>query len=228
MTNDDHGPEGPGFGPDGPFGEDGPFGPKGPYGRDGPFGPRGPFGRDGLFGRNGPFGRGGGGGGGGGSGRRRGRMFGPGELRLALLKLLADEPRHGYELIKAIEELTGGSYAPSPGAVYPTLQLLADEGAIAERPDDDSPRKAYAATSQGTGELAERQEEVDTLMARLAGLAEDQSSSPNRQLHRAMANLRNALRMQRHGGELAGELAGDRLHAIVDLIDETARRIERM
>ena len=74
-------------------------------------------------------------------------MFGQGELRLALLKLVADQPRHGYELIKAIEELTGGDYAPSPGAVYPTLQLLADEGLIEEKADDTSARTAVPTRS---------------------------------------------------------------------------------
>jgi hypothetical protein len=65
-------------------------------------------------------------GGGGRRGRRTRRMFESGELRLVLLKLIADEPRHGYDLIRAIEELTGGEYAPSPGVVYPTLTLLQD------------------------------------------------------------------------------------------------------
>ena len=59
-------------------------------------------------------------------------MFESGELRLVLLKLIADEPRHGYDLIRAIEELTGGEYAPSPGVVYPTLTLLQDMGLIEE------------------------------------------------------------------------------------------------
>ena len=58
-----------------------------------------------------------------GGGRQR-RMFDGGELRLVLLKLIADSPRHGYDLIRAIEELTGGAYAPSPGVVYPTITLL--------------------------------------------------------------------------------------------------------
>ena len=81
----------------------------------------GPWGTDGARrGRGRPGGRGGPGG--------RGRMFAGGELRLLLLRLIADESRHGYELIKAIEELTGGEYAPSPGVVYPTLSLLVDEG----------------------------------------------------------------------------------------------------
>ena len=64
-------------------------------------------------------------------------MFEGGELRLVLLKLIADEPRHGYELIKAIEEMTGGEYAPSPGIVYPTLTMLEDMGLIAEAKSKD-------------------------------------------------------------------------------------------
>ena len=68
-----------------------------------------------------------------GRGRRgRKRMFESGEVRLVLLKLIADEPRHGYDLIRAIEDLTGGEYAPSPGVVYPTLTLLQDMGLIEE------------------------------------------------------------------------------------------------
>ena len=64
-----------------------------------------------------------------GEGRSR-RMFDGGELRLVLLKLIADEPRHGYDLIRQIEELTGGAYAPSPGVVYPTITMLDDMGFI--------------------------------------------------------------------------------------------------
>ena len=106
-----------------------------------------------------------------GGGRRRRRMFGSGELRLVLLKLLADEPRHGYELMKAIEELTEGSYAPSPGTIYPTLALLEDEGAIAQAAGDET-RKAYEATAAGRTELEERADEVAALFERLSGHGE--------------------------------------------------------
>ena len=70
--------------------------------------------------------------GGGGRGRRGKRMFEGGELRLVLLKLIADQSRHGYDLIRAIEEATHGAYAPSPGVVYPTLTMLQDMGLIEE------------------------------------------------------------------------------------------------
>lgn len=155
---------------------------------------------------------------------RRARIFGPGELRLALLQLLADAPRHGYELIKTIEGMTGGGYSPSPGSVYPTLQLLVDEGAITERQDDDGTRKTYAVAAPGKSELAKRQAEARALMDRLADLAEERRPASTLQVNRAMENLRNALRIRSRRGALEGEA----LNAAIDLIDEAARRIERM
>src|SRR6185503_2960187 len=77
-----------------------------------------------------------------GRGRRR-RVFDSGELRLLLLRLIADEPRHGYELIRAIEELSGGVYAPSPGLIYPTLTMLHEMGQI-EEAQSGGARKAFA------------------------------------------------------------------------------------
>ena len=110
------------------------------------------------------FGRGGRGGRRGGRGRKR--MFESGELRLVLLKLIADEPRHGYDLIRAIEELTGGEYAPSPGVIYPTLTLLQDMGLI-EEAEAEGPRKPFQATREGRDHLEEKREEVEALLERL-------------------------------------------------------------
>ena len=93
-------------------------------------------------------------------------MFGSGELRLVLLKLIADEPRHGYELIRAVEELTGGEYAPSPGVIYPTLTMLQDMGLIAEAPGDTQ-KKVFEATDEGRAHLAENADEVEALFERL-------------------------------------------------------------
>src|SRR5690349_7546015 len=90
--------------------------------------------------------------GGRGRGRRARRMFEGGELRLVLLKLIADEPRHGYDLIRHIEELTSGSYAPSPGVIYPTLTMLDDMGLI-EAQQSDSAKKLFAITAAGRTEL---------------------------------------------------------------------------
>ncbi len=189
-----------GFGPDGPFGPAGPFGPSGPFGRDGPYG-----------------------GGGGGGGGRRGRFFGAGELRLVLLKLIADEPRHGYDLIKALEELTHGVYAPSPGVLYPTLSLLSDEGAIEEQ-DGGGSRKKFAITDDGRKELADNEEEVAALMERLEATGSSRRESQRPEIGRAMGNLMHALknRVQRDGW--TDELLAD----VTDILDDAAKRIERL
>lgn len=128
-----------------PFGRQGEvgfrFGPRnrppfdGPF-RGGPFG--GPFGGD-------PFDEDGG-------GRRRQRR---GDIKFALLELLAEQPRHGYELIKELEQRYGGFYRPSPGSVYPTLQLLEDEGHLTSATVDG--KRVYTITDSGRQLLAERQ-----------------------------------------------------------------------
>src|SRR4051812_28811707 len=104
----------------------------------------GPRGRHGF----GDWGDWGGGWGRHGRGGRARRMFDSGELRLVLLKLIADQPRHGYDLIRAIEEMTGGAYAPSPGVVSPTLTMLQDMGHIEEQATEGA-RKAFAVTAEG-------------------------------------------------------------------------------
>ncbi len=165
--------------------------------------------------------------------KRRGRMFGQGELRLALLALINEEPRHGYELIKAIEDMTAGGYAPSPGAVYPTLQLLEDEGKIkpakakAKAKDADaSSKKPFKATKTGIAELEERADEVDQLMGRLNehGDRAEKVKERSPDLFRAMGNLGTVLKNRAR----AGKLDQDAMNEIVDIIDEVAKRIERM
>jgi DNA-binding PadR family transcriptional regulator len=150
-------------------------------------------------------------------------MFGTGELRLLVLRLLAEQDRHGYELIKAVEDLTGGHYAPSPGVVYPTLALLLDEGLIAEAPGEGA-RKAFTATDAGRAELASRALEADGIVDRLRSLAEARGREASPPVMRAMANLKLALR-----GRIGAEGFGtDTAHQIADILDEAARRIERL
>ena len=155
-------------------------------------------------------------------GRRARRMFEGGELKLVLLKLIADEPRHGYDLIRAIEELTGGEYAPSPGIVYPTLTLLQDMGLIEEAPGKAA-RKPFQVTDEGRAHLAEREEEVEALFERLTDLTprEDQTAGPA--IGRAIRNLMTALRHRVGRDGVDDEL----LHEIAAILDEAAQRIER-
>ena len=154
---------------------------------------------------------------------RRGRMFAQGELRLVLLALIAENPRHGYELIKEIEEMTGGSYAPSPGAVYPTLQLLEDEGSITEA-DAEGAKKPFKVTPQGEAELEERSDEVKDLMRRLGRHGERTTTVRSHDLFRAMGNLGSVLKNRAK----AGKLDENTINEIVDMIDEMAKRIERL
>ncbi|WP_421990520.1 PadR family transcriptional regulator [Roseococcus sp.] len=156
-------------------------------------------------------------------GGRRQRVFGGDELRLVLLKLIAETPRHGYDLIRAIEERTGGAYAPSPGVVYPTLTLLAEMGLIAEQHTDGA-RKLYAVTPEGAQHLAERAAEVEALFARLDALGQARDHLDAMPLRRAVHNLRTVL-MHRMA---TGTLDGEKIHEAVALIDETARKIERL
>jgi DNA-binding PadR family transcriptional regulator len=155
-------------------------------------------------------------------GRRR-RMFDSGELRLVLLKLIADQPRHGYDLIRAIEEMTHGSYAPSPGVVYPTLTMLQDMGLV-EESGSGGARKVFAATADGQAHLAERAEEVERLMARLSDMGAGRRRAGGGPVGRAVGNLLSAL-WNRVGREAADE---QRIHDIAAILDEAARKIERL
>ncbi len=177
--------------------------------------------------RGGPFGRDDGPGGwdredrGHGRGGRR-RMFDGGELKLLLLKLIADKPRHGYDLIRAIEELTGGAYAPSPGIVYPTLTLLSEMGLIEEQTAEGA-RKQFGITAEGTAHLAEHAVEIEAMLGRLQALGVVRERTDAVPVRRAMHNLKSVL-MHR----LGDGLDKDKLLDAVALIDEAARKIERL
>ena len=156
-------------------------------------------------------------------GRRSRRMFESGELRLVLMKLIAYEPRHGYDLIRAIEDLTGGEYAPSPGVIYPTLTLLQDMGLIEEAAGEGA-RKPFQVTEDGRTHLEERSEEVEGLLERLADLAPEEPATAGPAIGRAVRNLMTALshRIGRDG------LDDELLHEISSILDEAAQRIERV
>lgn len=149
-------------------------------------------------------------------------MFDGGELRLVLLKLIADEPRHGYDLIREIETMTGGAYAPSPGVVYPTLALLDEMGLIGEQQSEGA-KKRFAATDAGRKHLDDNREQVAALLARLTEVGAHREKVDGAPIRRAMGNLRQALQ-DRLG---RGEVTADTLHDVAALIDEVAQRVER-
>jgi DNA-binding PadR family transcriptional regulator len=160
---------------------------------------------------------------GGGRGRRTRRMFESGELRLVLLKLISEQPRHGYDLIRAVEEMTGGTYAPSPGVVYPTLTMLEEMGLI-EETDGEGARKPFQITGAGTAHLEDNAEEADELIRRLKALSPSHYPEGGSPIWRAMRNLGVAIR-HRVG---RGEISEDTIHEAAALIDELAQKIERL
>jgi DNA-binding PadR family transcriptional regulator len=128
--------------------------------------------RHGWRGHFGPGGRGGrhGKGGGGGDFMRAGRMLAQGDLRLIALALIAEQPRHGYEIIKLLEEKTAGWYSPSPGIVYPTLTYLEEAGHLTSQ--SDGAKKLYSITDAGRAYLDENRDFIDAVLGRLAKVGE--------------------------------------------------------
>src|SRR5262245_50779844 len=99
-------------------------------------------------------------------GRRAERIFDQGDLRFVILRLVGETPRHGYEIIKAIEEKVGGAYSPSPGVVYPTLTLLEELGYVSVEPQAGG-KKLYRITADGEAALAEQKPAVDAIFRRM-------------------------------------------------------------
>ncbi len=126
-------------------------------------------------------------------------------------------------LIRAIEERTGGQYAPSPGVVYPTLTMLTDMGLVEEQASEGS-RKAFAATDEGRTHLEESAAEADALFARLDEAKPREAPHGGANIRRAMGNLMSALR-----NRVAHEGFDEALvHEVTAILDDAAQRIERL
>jgi len=152
-------------------------GPRGEQHR--PYGYRG---REGRGGRGGPGGRG------------RGRAQ-RGDIRTAILLLLADEPMHGYQIMQAMSDRTGGGWQPSPGAIYPTIAQLEDEGMVTT--SEEGGRRLVTLTSEGRAHLEERS-------ARLGNPFADFADAPNRpDLRDPLHQLHAAVRQIEVGGDAA-------------------------
>lgn len=133
----------------------------------------------------------------GGRGGRGPRVFAPGDLKLLLLALIAEQPSHGYDLIRRIEDMFEGAYAPSPGVIYPTLTFLEESDLIAG--DAQQGKKLYSATAAGRASLEAQQVALDGLKVRLE-VSKRSMRGHDRpaQIHEAVHNLRHALQLH-HG-----------------------------
>jgi DNA-binding PadR family transcriptional regulator len=149
-----------------------------------------------------------------------GRFFDHGDLRFVLLKLIADQPSHGYEMIKAVEQAVGGAYSPSPGVVYPTLTLLEELGYVAGAQEAGG-KKLYTITPEGQAFLEANTRQVEHIFGRMAEAASRSAVGAPRLL-RAQENLKTALRLKLTGGALTD----DQVAAIAKLLDDAAQAIE--
>jgi DNA-binding PadR family transcriptional regulator len=155
-------------------------------------------------------------------GRRIGRFLEHGDLRFVILAMVGENPSHGYELIRGLEDRTGGAYRPSPGVIYPTLSLLEDEGFVRQTGGDGG-RKLYEITEAGRETLASNQASVDAVFARM-GESAAASSMSSPKVVRAMENLKTALRLRLSGGPLTEA----QIDAVAAAIDAAAGQIERV
>ena len=118
---------------------------------------------------------------------RRTQLFESGEVKFVILRLLKEKPRHGYEIIKALEEKMGGCYTPSAGTVYPTLQLLEDQGHV--RAADRDGKKVYHITSEGDRFLAEHHDVLEDILERVRDTVRDFAGGAMGDLNGAFARL---------------------------------------
>ena len=149
------------------------------------------------------------------------RVFEQGDLRLVLLKLIAEKPRHGYELIKAVEEAVGGAYSPSPGVVYPTLTLLEELGYATAQ--EAAGKKLYTITAEGRAFLESQGPTVSSLFERIAAVAAANRGRSAPPIMRAMENLRTALKLRLS----AGPLNEAQVEALAAALDAAAKAVEQ-
>jgi DNA-binding PadR family transcriptional regulator len=122
---------------------------------------------------------------------RAGRLFEQGDLKYVILRLLDEKPRHGYDIIKELESRFGGTYAPSPGTVYPTLTMLEDLGFANVVPEDGG-KKIYEITDEGRRHLAEHSSTVQDIFDRIANFVEGITDTPMTDVHQAFRQMARA------------------------------------
>ncbi|WP_423930149.1 PadR family transcriptional regulator [Candidatus Palauibacter sp.] len=155
----------------------------------------------------------------GGFGPKR-RIVRKGELKFVLLRLLADEAMHGYELMRRLEEESGGLYTPSPGSVYPTLQLLEDQGYVSSTQEDG--KRVYRLTSEGHAFLEEHGSRTRDIFGRLVNMGERFTGAAMREVTRSFIHLAQVSFERATGGHGDPET----LARVKAILDRAAREIE--
>ncbi|HZR99339.1 MAG TPA: PadR family transcriptional regulator [Chloroflexota bacterium] len=145
----------------------------------------------------------------------RARRFEKGDLKYVILDLIAEKPRHGYEIIRALEERFGGLYTPSPGAVYPTLQLLEDLGHVTAQQWDG--KRVYAITAEGREFLAEREQVLTDIRSRVGTWLDP---SFRGEVQATMHELRDLARLLGRGAR-GRHLDAERLRRVREVLART-------
>jgi len=150
----------------------------------------------------------------------RGRFFGRGDLRYLILKLLAERPMHGYEVMQALAQEASGLYTPSAGSVYPVLQLLQDQGYVTSEERDG--KRVYSITEAGKAFLEENRERVEDVFDRISDFTDRFRGSPMRDLTRSF------VRFAQVSFEEAVRKAGDEdaLDRLKEILERATREME--
>lgn len=156
-------------------------------------------------------------------GGRRGRLFEAGRMKLLVLYLIQQAPKHGYEIIKEISDLVGGDYIPSAGTIYPTLTYLEDMTFISIE-NIEAERKQYKITEAGLEHLKQQQEMIQVLLEKLKMKREIHSNDDLIDIHRALENLKTALGLKLK----SNAVDPNKVRLIADKIDQVAVEIARL
>lgn len=181
-------------------------------------GPRGARGERGERRRHSGFGRWGIDGPPGAMGRRgsRGRRTDRGDIRMAVLALIAEQPRHGYEIIQAVEERSGGNWKPSPGSIYPTVAQLEDEGLLDTEKVEG--RRMATLTAAGTAYVEEHRTEIDGVWDKAGGSVDEPTQQLRAEVHQLVAAV----------GQVAGIGGQEQIQATVTVLAEARKTIYRL
>ena len=154
---------------------------------------------------------------------RRGRLFEAGRMKLLVLYLIQQSPKHGYEIIKDISDLVGGGYSPSAGTIYPTLNWLEDMSFVAVE-NTGADRKQYHITQTGIEHLQQQQGITQELLEKLQTRREIHNNDQLLDIHRAMENLKTSLRLKLK----AQDFSPEQVRKIAEKIDQAAVEITRL
>jgi DNA-binding PadR family transcriptional regulator len=153
----------------------------------------------------------------------RERLFDSGDIRFVVLKLLAEQPSYGYQLMKTMEERLGGGYTPSAGVIYPTLTMLEEEG-LAAVTTSEANRKVYSVTPQGLEYLAANKDRVDELFERLEETGRGYRHGRSPELMKAMHNLRGAIMAR----VFRGNATPEQVQKITEAVNAAAKAIDEL